>query len=164
MFRNLRNTVKELNADVKNVANCKKAKRLRRILLAIGLPLAICGYAGVIICFILFGTAGFNAVESHSGFSSKVLIPFFAAIPCAFAGTIGSWVASIGFSIVVTGYTSKLIDETVGNNCPNCGETITPDTQYCPKCGTHVRKECSRCHHINSHKNDYCEKCGNRLD
>lgn len=171
MFGNLRNTIKELNADVKNVANCKRAKRLRRTLLAVGLPMAILGYAGVIICFILFGNACFhsafdstNSFNTHSAINSQTLITFFSAIPCALIAGIGTWVASIGFSIVVTGYTSNLIDETVGNNCKNCGETITAETQFCPKCGTKVRKECSKCHHINNYKNEYCEKCGNKLD
>ena len=30
MFNNLQETIKALNADVKNVANCEKAKRLRK--------------------------------------------------------------------------------------------------------------------------------------
>ncbi len=164
MFRNLRDTIKELNADVKNVANCERAKKLRRRLLAIGLSLAICGYAGALVCFILFGTAGFDAFGKNGGFTSRIMIPFFLMIPCAVIGGIGSMLASLGFKIVVTGYTSNLIDETVGNNCPNCGETITAETQFCPKCGTKVRKECSKCHHINNYKNEYCENCGNRLD
>ncbi|HBD06438.1 MAG TPA: hypothetical protein DCY93_03395 [Firmicutes bacterium] len=163
MFRNLHETIKALNADVKTVANCQKAKKLRKRLLAIGLPLAIVGYAGALVCFILFGTAGSKAF-GENGFTARLMVPFFLAIPCALIGAIGTMIASLGFKIVITGYTANLIDETVGNNCPNCGETITPETQYCPKCGTHVRKECSKCHHINSHKNDYCEKCGNKLD
>ncbi len=163
MFRNLRDTIKELNADVKNVANCKRAKRLRRTLLSIGLPLSICGYIGAIVCFILIVALGFDAF-SENGFSNKFIILIVGFLISGVIGSIGSWISSLGFSIVVTGYTSNLIDETVGNNCPNCGETITAEAQFCPKCGTKVRKECSKCHHINNYKNEYCEKCGNRLD
>ena len=47
MFNNLRETIKALNADVNNVANSEKAKKLRSKLLKIGIPLAVCGFLGV---------------------------------------------------------------------------------------------------------------------
>lgn len=163
MFNNLQETIKALNADVKNVANCEKAKRLRKKLLAIGLPLAICGFLGVFICFALFATAGFDAMESN-GFSARIMVPFLLFIPCGVVGGIGSVIASLGFKIVITGYTTNLINETVGNNCPNCGETIGSEMYFCSKCGTKVRKECPNCKYVNNHKNDYCEKCGTKLN
>ena len=162
MFKSLEETIKALNADVKNVANCEKAKKLRKKLLAIGLPLAICGFLGVFICFALFATGSMGM--GHNGFSARIMVPFILFLPCGFIGMIGSNIASLGFKIVVTGYTTNLINETVGNNCPNCGETINEDMLCCPKCGTMVRNECSKCKHINSHKNDYCEKCGTKLN
>ena len=163
MFNNLQETIKALNADVKNVANCEKAKRLRKKLLAIGLPLAICGFLGVFICFALFATAGFDAIGSN-GFSARIMVPFLLIIPCGVVGGIGSMIASLGFKIVITGYTTNLINETVGNNCPNCGETIGSEMYFCSKCGTKVRKECPNCKYVNNHKNDYCEKCGTKLN
>ena len=163
MFNNLQETIKALNADVKNVANCEKAKRLRKKLLVIGLPLAICGFLGVFICFALFATAGFDAMGSN-GFSARIMVPFLLFIPCGVVGGIGSMIASLGFKIVITGYTTDLINETVGNNCPNCGETIGSEMYFCSKCGTKVRKECPNCKYLNNHKNDYCEKCGTKLN
>lgn len=163
MFNNLQETIKALNADVKNVANCEKAKRLRKKLLAIGLPLAICGFLGVFICFALFATAGFDAMGSN-GFSARIMVPFLLFIPCGVVGGIGSMIASLGFKIVITGYTTNLINETVGNNCPNCGETIGSEMYFCSKCGTKVRKECPNCKYVNNHKSEYCEKCGTKLN
>ena len=163
MFNNLQETIKALNADVKNVANCEKAKRLRKKLLAIGLPLAICGFLGVFICFALFATAGFDAMGSN-GFSARIMVPFLLFIPCGVVGGIGSMIASLGFKIVITGYTTDLINETVGNNCPNCGETIGSEMYFCSKCGTKVRKECPNCKYVNNHKSEYCEKCGTKLN
>ena len=151
MFKNLQETIKELNADVKNVTNCEKAKRLRKKLLAIGLPLAIGGILGVFIGFALFTTAGFGA-------------SFLLAFPCGVVGVIGINIASLGFEIVITGYTTNLINETVGNNCPNCGETIGSEMLFCSKCGTKVRKECPNCKYVNNHKSVYCEKCGTKLN
>ena len=163
MFNNLQETIKALNADVKNVANCEKAKRLRKKLLAIGLPLAICGFLGVFIFFVLFATAGFDAIGSN-GFSARIMVPFLLFIPCGVVGGIGSMIASLGFKIVITGYTTNLINETVGNNCPNCGETIGSEMYFCSKCGTKVRKECPNCKYVNNHKSEYCEKCGTKLN
>ena len=163
MFKNLEDTIKSLNADVKNVANCEKAKKLRKKLLAIGLPLAIIGFVGAFICFVLFVTAGFNDVEP-SGFAVSTIVPFILIIPCTLVGALGTVIASLGFKIIVTGYTTNLINETVGNNCPNCGESINQEMHFCSKCGTKLRKECSNCKHINNYKSEYCEKCGTKLD
>lgn len=163
MFKNLQETIKALNSDVKNVANCEKAKKLRKKLLAIGLPLAIGGFLGVFICFALFATAGFDAFGPN-GFTARVMIPFLLLLPCGLIGGIGSSISSLGFKIVITGYTTNLIDGTVGNTCPKCGETISTEMQFCAKCGTKVKKECSNCKHVNKHKNEYCEKCGTKLN
>lgn len=159
MFRSLQETIKALNADVNNVANCQKAKKLRKKLLLIGLPLAIIGFIGTFICFALFIINGSNS----TGFSTKFLVPFLLIIPCFAIGGIGSSIASLGFKIIITGYTSNLINETVGNNCPYCGSNINSETYFCPKCGKEIKKECSNCKHINNNQNDYCEKCGTKL-
>lgn len=174
MFKNLQNTIKELNADVNNVANCEKAKKLRKKLISFGLPMAIVGFVGLFVCVILFATAGFDAVTEtafsafdgviENAFSARILVPFFMAVPCAVLGSIGAKLASLGFKIVVTGYTTNLIKETVGNNCPKCGEAVEMEMKFCPKCGEGLKKECANCKHINNHKNDFCEKCGNKLD
>lgn len=163
MFKNLQETIKALNADAKNVANCEKAKNLRKKLLTIGLTMAIVGFLGVFACFVMFTLAGANSMGTE-GFSTKILVPFLLFIPCGIIAAIGAKLASLGFKIVVAGYTTSLIDETVGNSCPKCGEAITPEMQFCSKCGTKVRKECSKCKHINNHKSEYCEKCGTKLD
>jgi len=163
MFKNLHETIKALNADVSNVANSEKAKRLRKTLITIGLPMAIVGFLGVFICFILFATAGMSAF-GQNGFTARIIVPFVLFLPCAAIGGIGANIASLGFKIVVTGYTTNLINETVGNTCTECGATITNETNYCPKCGKAAQKECTSCGHKNSNKHDYCEKCGNKLD
>lgn len=163
MFKNLQESIKALNADVKTVANCEKAKKLRKKLLTIGLILSICGYLGVFICFILFVTAGSGAFSS-SGFTPRILIPFILFVPCGFIGGLGSMITTLGLKIVITGYTSDLIDETVGNNCPTCGSTIDLDAYYCTKCGTKIKIECPNCKKINSYKNNYCESCGTKLN
>ncbi len=163
MFKNLEETIKTLNADANNVANSIKAKNLRKKLLSIGLTLTICGFLGVFICFVIILTAGFNSFGPN-GFSAIIIIPFILFIPCGVVGGIGLVITSLGFKIVVTGYTTNLINETIGNNCPNCGETLNLENIFCPKCGTKIKKECPSCQQINDYKSKFCSKCGTKLD
>ena len=162
MFNNLAEEIKNLNADVKTVANCERAKKLRKKLLCIGLPLAIIGGVGLITCFILFATAGFSAF-GNGGFTPRVLIPFALFIPFAILMAVGVAITNLGLKIIITQYTTNLIDETVGNNCSKCGDKIEPSEVFCSKCGTPVKKQCKKCQHINNIKNKYCEKCGEKL-
>jgi hypothetical protein len=163
MFRNLKETIRALNANVNDIANCEKAKRLRKKLIKIGTTLAICGFLGVLICFVLFATAGHGAMGPQ-GFSARIIVPFILIIPCAVVGGIGAMLASLGFKIVITGYATNLINQTIGDECPNCGKPIESEMYFCSRCGTKIRKECLNCKHINHYKNDYCEKCGSKLD
>lgn len=159
MFKNLRGTIKDLNADVKNVANCEKAKKLRKKLLGIGLTMAIVGLLGLITCFaMIFVTA------ANMEFSSVVFIPMIFFFPSGVLFAIGTYISSLGFQIMAAGYTTNLIDETVGNICPNCKESLNQTDLFCKKCGAKVRKVCSSCGNINDCKSKFCSKCGKELD
>ncbi len=164
-FRGLTEEVTRLNNAAKTVANYERAKKLRKRLLAVGLPMAILGGAGAIACFSLFIYAitqvgvGFELHE----LMIKVFVPFCMIIPCSFLTSLGSMIASLGFKILITGYTTELIDEAIGNNCPNCGDVIDEDEFFCNKCGHQLKKECNQCGTINSFKNQFCKKCGTEL-
>ena len=162
MFKGLRDTIKALNADVSNVANCEKAKKLRKTLLKIGIPMAVLGFGGVFTCFILFTVLSFKNTANMS-MDTTFLIPFFLIIPCAIVGGLGATLTSLGLKIVITGYATNLIDEVVGNNCPKCGNAINPDMPFCKKCGHKLVKTCPNCNHENDHESDFCEKCGTKV-
>lgn len=163
MFKSLREEIISLNKDVSNIASCEKAKKLRKKLLSIGLPLAIIGVIGVITCFILFATAGFNGF-SENGFSARLIVPFCLFPIFGVIAGIGAYISALGFKILITDYTTNLADSVVGNNCPECGDKIENDEEYCTKCGTQLKKICSNCKTINSTKDTYCKKCGKKLD
>lgn len=164
MFRNLRNEIILLNADVKNVANSEKAKKLRKKLFNIGIPLAVIGLAGVFTCFVLFTCFGIQSAQEGVGFPSAILVPFFLIIPFAIMGSIGTSLISIASKIIITSYTANLVDSVVRDTCPNCGNTLNGNENFCSKCGTAVQKKCPKCGHINKKENCFCEQCGERID
>ena len=114
-----------------------------------------------IILFITNSQSAFNSSGSIE--IPNMVLPSVLFILSMFICGIGYTIAHFGFQIVVIGVTSKVINDTVGNNCPKCGDIITEDEVFCSKCGTQLRLKCSKCGRINSAKNDFCENCGNKL-
>ena len=163
MFTNLRQSILQLNADVHNVANSEKAKKLRKKLLSIGLPLTIGGFGGALLCFILFTVFSIRAVETMSGFNAGVLVPFFLIIPCALVGSIGAMLLSLAMQITVTAYVSQTVDTTLKNTCPHCQTVMDANAKFCGKCGKPFVKICSSCQAENDNANEYCSQCGQKL-
>ena len=162
MSNKLGNIIKELNANVDNASNSEKAKKWRKKLISIGLPMAIIGIIGLIVAVILFITSSQNVLNSSDSMKiPNMVLPSVLFIISMFLCVIGFTIAYLGFQIVIVGVTSKVINDAVGDNCPKCGDIITEDEVYCSKCGTQLRLKCSKCGHINSVKYDYCENCGN---
>lgn len=164
MFNGLRAEIIRLNSDVKNIANSEKAKKLRKKLMAIGLPMMIGGFVGVFACFVAFVLGGYNAVESANfGFPTGVLVPFFLIMPFAIVGGIGTVLFRLALTIIITGYATGLAEEVVGNTCQKCGKALGKDELYCSKCGAPATKQCTACGNQNDLKNVYCFKCGKKL-
>lgn len=163
MFKSLRDEVIALNSDVNNISNSEKAKKLRSKLMSIGVPLAVFGFVGLFVCFMLFATAGFDAFGVN-GFSARVLIPFALIIPCTVVGGIGSDLVSIALKIVVTGVVSSFAEKVVGKSCPKCGNRIEPNETYCDKCKKDAKFKCSQCGASYSSKEGFCEYCGSRVE
>ena len=65
MFRGLHETIRNLNADLNNVTNCKRAKKLRKTLLSVGLPLVLFAFAGAIFCLVMFVKGGYENLKKR---------------------------------------------------------------------------------------------------
>ena len=152
----LTDEIKLLNKDVNNIATHERAKKLRKKLFAIGWPLTIIG------AILFFTVIGFIVMTDPTGITLAIFIPLFFGSFIIVA--IGGTCVSLAFKIVIVKYTTGLIDEVVGNNCPKCGDAIENDEMFCSKCGYQVKKECPKCKTINTHKDKFCKKCGEKLD
>ena len=163
MFTSLRQQILAFNTDVNNVATSETAKKLRKKLLSIGIPMAVLGFGSVFLCFILFTVFSIQSVQEMSGFSAKIIIPFVCIIPCALVGGIGASLVNLALQIVLAGYTTTLVQENAGLSCPNCKQAVAPNAKFCGVCGAAIEKVCQNCQSANPMQNEFCSQCGKKL-
>ena len=164
MFNGLRNEIAELNRGINDAANSEKAKKLRKKLLCIGIPIAILGFGGMITCFALFVLSNVGVFErSSTGPSPLMIVSFILFAPLGFVGGIGMMITHLGLSIAITGYTASLMNDALTQRCPECGDPISVNELFCTKCGHKLRNQCSKCGFINEPEDKFCAKCGNEL-
>ena len=160
-FKHLGTVIKNLNSNLNDVVNSEKAKELRKKLIKIGSILLIIGIVSIVAAFTMFIIGGTNM--AFDGFSPLVIVGSVLIIPSFIAIAFGIMLIHYGLAIIITGYTTNVIDTSVGERCPKCGDPISAGEIYCTKCGEPLAKKCPSCGHANSVKSDYCEKCGTKL-
>ena len=165
MFRKLNDTILKLNADVSDLTNQEKAKRLRKRLLIAGGICAGIGIIGIVVCFIAFNVNGFSSGFSNEDMESamiKTFIPFCLIIPFSITAIIGGMLIRLGLSILLAGATTKFVDKSLNRRC-ECGNTLEADEKFCPKCGKPAVKTCPNCNTENDLDDEYCSNCGQKL-
>ncbi len=166
----LYDTIASLNANITDLATCKKAKKLRRILLIVGgLLILICSVV-LVICLInilRIGASTMGGMFSQSdttGDTFVKIIPYLIAfLVCGLLLILGIYIFKAGFKILIGTAGTKLVDKSLNVRCASCGVVLSETHDFCPKCGKVVRKVCPNCNHKNEHGNDFCSKCGNPL-
>lgn len=151
MFLRLREKIIKLNNNTSDIERVDKAKRLKKKLLLIGLPLAIIGIGGAIACFVLMTLRFANT-------TSLKLTPMmivYLYIPCFIIGSIGISITKLAFKVNTSESTKPL--------CPHCGTTIERQETLCSNCGTRLKSKCPNCGAINSGDNIFCSNCNERL-
>ena len=161
MFNQIKETIRNLNANVNDIANSQKAKELRHKLLTIGIVLMCVGGIGMLVCFTLFIVFSFQA---GTDISAAIIVPFVLIIPFTLVLSIGVMLIQLGLKIIIVGASSQIINKSLSAVCPNCGDQIDDDEVYCNKCGLKLRQTCPSCGTVNDADSDYCRKCGTRLN
>lgn len=157
----LLDTIKELNANISDVATSEKAKKLRKKLLVGGGIGAGVGILMVLAGFILFMTAGDSMMESMSPSMSSFIFPMIIFMLGGIVTTVSIFFIKAGLTILIGGESSKFIDKSVNIRC-ECGESVKEGDKFCPKCGRALRKTCS-CGKVNEPNAEYCSECGKKL-
>lgn len=160
MFEKLGNAIKELNANVADVATCEKAKKLRKNLLVwggIGVALGALMILGGIVLFM-------SSFASFGEFTGLPVTTIIGMVMFAMGGgvlSISAILIHYGLTILIGGEAVKLVDKSINQRC-ECGEVIQVSSKFCPKCGKAVRKTCE-CGHVNDPAAEFCSECGKKL-
>jgi len=166
----LYDTIASLNANLTDVATCKKAKKLRRILIWVGGFLILACSVVLVVCLINFLKVGFGVMNGMFNQSDNVGDTFSQILPylivfiiCGLLLMLGIYMFKAGFKILVGTVGAKFVDKSLNTRCSNCGFVLTDQHDFCPKCGQNVRRVCPNCNHKNENGSDFCAKCGNPL-
>lgn len=157
----LLNYIRQLNANVADLAEQEKAKRLKSLLIKIGGVLTAIGIIGIMVNFVLFATAGSSAF-GENGFTARILVPFFLFALSGFLLVIGSMLLKAGLSILIAGEAAKFTDKSLNDRC-ECGSPIDDDEIFCSSCGKRVRSKCAECGCMQEPNAQFCKNCGAKL-
>ncbi len=163
MFDQLKNEIFNLNSGPRTAAEVERAKKLRKRLLAFGVPLSILGFIGVFACIVYLIAAGWDAFDkSVFWLSPRGLLPIVLSIPCVLIGALGVVLVIWALRIIVVDYTDKIMQASV-QHCSYCGKELAGDEDFCTGCGRKIISTCPSCGTPHAPSDRFCKRCGSPL-
>ncbi|MBR2459688.1 MAG: zinc ribbon domain-containing protein [Clostridia bacterium] len=153
---NLKKRIAELNRNVADAATSQKARKLRRILIAVGAPLLFLGLFGLII----------NAVSFMLTQSLSLPIAFLRIMLFMLCGamiSVGCWLLAAALAIIVGGAATGFMGKQLGMRICSCGAQYHDTDKFCPKCGKENITVCPCCNASVSPEDTFCRNCGTML-
>lgn len=159
------NYLKQLLFKAKHTTNSAEAKRIKKLLITVGIAGIVVGVIMIISGFYGFGKGAFDSVNN---FPNGNLEPF-NPLPYMGLFMLGGVVAGIsvyilygGLGIFIAEVTTKYLD--TRSKCPNCGDEIDKDEKVCSSCGYKIEQGllCS-CGKHNQIGDKFCRECGKKL-
>ena len=116
MVIDLMHEAKNLNSSISNVANCEKAKMIKKKLLRIGGIMTVVGAIGILFCIACIALSALVDINSQNSSIPVMLIAgLICFLPAIVVFGFGLTILNSGFKINIIDHVSELVEEQGAN-------------------------------------------------